>query len=178
MALQQSAGASAGHGFGMAILFAIFLALGLILGWMRDSSFAPVWSCIVINSAKAPKTKLVVARWRFKAIGSHAWRGAGQHIATNWLLALGVGAIALALLALPVLDSAKTFEALGLVIVFEFVAVCSFAAVISARRQGESPTRMLFLRDFGNYALLDVVSMVVGVLAGRLYLNVIYPGVG
>lgn len=162
----------------MAILFVIFLALGLILGWVRDLSFTLVWSCILTSLVFGALAELVVARWRFKALGSHAWRGALKHIATNWLLAFGVGAIVLALLALPVLNTAKTFLALGVVVALEFVAVCSIAAVISARRQNQSPTRMPFLRGFGNYALLNLVSMVVGVIAGRLYLNVFYPGVG
>jgi predicted DNA repair protein MutK len=168
----------------MSILFTIFVAVGLLLGWIRDLSsqaFARqflVWSCVLTSLVFGFFAELLVARWRFDEPGKHRWRRLFGHIATNWLLALSVSAIALALLALPVFDSMRVVAVVVSVIVIEFVVVCSIASVINARRQGLPRTRSAFLRGFGNYALLNAVSMVLGVAAGRLYLNLFYPGVG
>ena len=168
----------------MSILFTVLVAVGLLLGWNRDLSsraFAQqfmVWGCVLASLVFGFSAEVVVARWRFGAPGKRSWRGLFGSIATNWLSALGVSAIALALLALPVFDSMRVVGLLVSVIVIEFVAVCSIAPVMHAHRQGQPMTRAAFLRGFGNYALLNAVSMVVGVAAGRLYLNVFYPGVG
>lgn len=110
--------------------------------------------------------------------GVSRWKRSLRHIATNWYLAIGVSAIILALLALQILDSVRFMYVVVVVVGFELLAVCSLASIISARRDGHSTTRSIFLRGVGNYALLNVVSMVVGVVAGRLYLNIFYPGVG
>jgi hypothetical protein len=168
----------------MSILFAIFVGVGLLLGWSRDllsQDFARqflVWSCVLVSVLFGFFAELLVARWRFDGADKRRWRSALGHIATNGLLALSVGAIALPLLALPVFDSMRVVRLVVSVILVEFVVVCSVASVFNARRQGHPRTRASFLRGFGNYALLNIASMVVGVAAGRLYLNLFYPGVG
>jgi hypothetical protein len=168
----------------MAILFSILVAVGLLMGWNRSLStqaFAQqflVWSCILTSLILGFLAELLVARWRFHGPREHRWRRAFRHIAINWLLAIGVSAIALALLALPAFDSARAVGLLVSVIAIEFVLVCSTASVIDARRKGLPKARAEFLRGLGNYALLNAASMVMGVAAGRLYLNLFYPGVG
>ena len=167
----------------MSILFTIFVALNLLLGWshiLLSQPFAQqflVWSCVLTSVVFGFLAECLVAHWRFKGPGKN-WRGPLTHVATNWLLALTVSLVAFSVLALPIFDSVKTGGLIASVLAIEFLAVCSMAAFISARRQGQPTNRAGFLRGFGNYALLNIVSMAVGVGAGRLYLNLFYPGVG
>jgi hypothetical protein len=168
----------------MSILLTNLVIIGLLLGWDRGFSSLPsseqrmFWSCGATSVVFGFLAELSVARWRLGGLREHRWRRLLGHIVTNWLAALGVSAIALALLALPIFDSMRFLGLVVSVIVIEFVVVCSIASIIHARRQGRPRTRAAFLRSFGNYALLNIVSMVVGVVAGRLYLNLFYPGVG
>jgi hypothetical protein len=167
----------------MSILFTTFVAVGLILGWFRDLSsevFGQVfmfWSCILTSLVFGLFVELLVSRWRFKVSGLRGWRAGLQHVAVNWLVAFGVGTIALALLASHLFDASRSTAAVIVVIVIEFVVVCSVAALIDSRRLDQPGWTPLF-RGFGNYALMNTVSMLVGVSAGRMYLNVFYPGVG
>jgi hypothetical protein len=168
----------------MSILFSVLVAIGLLLGWSRDLSsqaFARqflVWGCVLASLMCSFVAELLVARWRFDVSDEHRWKSALGPIATNWVAAIGVSAMVSALLALPVLDSVRVAGLVVSVVVIELVVVCSIATVITARKRKQPRTRAVFLRGFGNYALLNIISMVVGVAAGRLYLNVFYPGVG
>ena len=167
----------------MSILLAAFLTVGLMAGWLDDRLDASsqrfmVWSCILTSLTFGVLAELLFAAWRLELPRVRRWKRSLRYIATNWVLALGVGAVVLVLLALPLLDSLKFVELVVSVVVLEFLAVCSLASVLTAGREGHSLTRSVFLRGFGHFALLNAISMVVGVVAGRLYLNIFYPGVG
>ena len=168
----------------MSILFTLFLAVGLLADW-----FDVLWthtfkanfqflSCILISLLFGFFSELLVAAWRLPLPRVSRWKRSLRHIAINWYLALSVSAIVLLLLAMPILDSAWFLGVVVCVVVLELVAVCSLASLISAKREGHSPTRSIFLRGFGNFALLNLISMVVGVGGGRLYLIIFYPGSG
>ena len=91
----------------MSILFTVFIAVGLLLGWSRDLSlqvFARqflVWSCVLTSLVFGLFAEFLVAHWRFDGPRSVDERSLLGHIVTNWLLALGVSALALATLAMP-----------------------------------------------------------------------------
>jgi hypothetical protein len=168
----------------MSILFTAFLAFGLLLGWIHDlwsesiSYQFMVWSCILTSLVFGFSAELLVAAWRFKLPRVSRTRKAFLHIATNFVLAVGISLVVLVLLALPVLDSTRFAVLVVSVVLFEFLAVCTLASFIIARREHQSPIRSVFLKAFSNYALLNIASMVVGLAAGRLYLIIFYPGIG
>jgi hypothetical protein len=164
----------------MSILFTTILTVGLLSGWfghLRSDTFEErfiVWSCISTGLIFGIFAELLVATWRLEPRRISRWKGSLRHIATNWALALGVGVIVMILLALPLLDSVNFVQLAVSVLVLQLVAVCALASVISARRNGHSPTPSVLLRGFGNFALLNVISMVAGVVAGSLYIIVLH----
>jgi hypothetical protein len=168
----------------MAILFSTAVAIGLVLGWVQDLMSQPVAQqllvgrCVLASLSIGFVADLLVARWRLAVPGGRWWNCALGIVTINWLSALGVSAVAAVMLVLPAFDSVRTGVLIASVIVVESVAVCSIASVIRARRLGRRATRVELLRGFANFALLNAVSMAIGVAAGRLYLNVFYPGVG
>lgn len=168
----------------MAILFSTAVAMGFVLGWVQDLMSQPaarqllVGRCVLASLSIGFVAEMLVARWRFSVPGGWWWSRALGIVTINWLSALGVSAVAAVMLVLPAFDSVRTAVLIASVIVVEWVAVCSIASLIRARKLGRRATRGELLRDFADFALLNGVSMAVGVAAGRLFLNVFYPGVG
>ena len=168
----------------MSILFTLFLAVGLLADWFDDLWTDPFTanirflSCILMSLVLGFFSELLVAAWRFPLPRVSRWKKSLRHIALNWYLALGASAIVLVLLAMPILDSVRFLGVVACVVVVEFIAVCSLASVISARKAGQPRTRSIFVRGFGNFALLNLVSMVFGVGGGWLYLRIFYPESG
>jgi hypothetical protein len=168
----------------MSILFTILVVIMLLNGGIDVLSEQPhaqqflVLSCVLASLIFGFLAEWSVARWRFDGLSKRRWRSSLTYVATNWLAALSTGVFVFAVLALSVFDSVQFVRLIVMVVAIEFVVVCGIGSLINARSRGQLRDRSAFLRGFGTYALLNTVSMGVGVAAGRLYLNLFYPGVG
>jgi hypothetical protein len=168
----------------MLILLTLFLAVGLNAGWINsllDDSLGAqimVLGCILVSLVFGLAAELLVGAARFDLSGGRPVRGLLRRIGTSWALAVCIGAVAVALLGSRAFDSIRVVPLLVSAVVLDLVVVCGIACVIEARARRAARRQSVSLRDFGNYALVNVTSMVVGVTAGRVYLYIVYPGAG
>lgn len=162
----------------MAILLTLFIVVGLPAGWFDNFWTEPpgfhvmVWGCILTATVAGVGVEWLVARAGAPRRQSDDM--ALRRVGAVWALATAVSAVLFVLLLTPLFDPLGVIPLVVLLVIVEAAGVTVAAAALESRETG----RFVRLNLVGRFAVLNIASMIAGVVAGRLFLFIFYPDVG
>lgn len=170
----------------MVILLVAWIVVGVLAGWFDGLADQPAPAIVMVATTITVAllfglaSEAAVAIWRFRPDARHRAHFVIRVLGWNALAGLIVGMVSFAVLASPLLNTVGFLNLLIADVIVSLAGVVILDTLLLPTHRAARPVEPVHSRTFlvVTYAMQNVISMVVGVGAGRLHLAIFYPGIG